>query len=576
MVFFPVGAGDPCENCLHCLTEMGIGIKFNSVVSVVPCTVFYKGIDDGIDDEDEDPAEKKAWNNFVQSIRSKLTVKSVVDGVRSGAECSFDYLLLVLTADMIAAVGLVESNSVNIVAAMLVSPLMSPIMAATFGFAIADKKLQKIGIRSEIIGLFISLIFGFIFGLLVGTTEDPWGTGDWPTEEMKARGMARSLWIGILWALPSGTGVALALLQGSAGPLIGVAISASLLPPAVNCGIMWGMACIVLIYGDIKIPYLKGENYTLPSAYKTVYTSKDRYPSELAIMGIISFCLTLINICCIFITAVVVLKIKEVAAPYTSSPDLRRFWEHDIRVARDTNRATMTHGHDKRSSDKDQAMNELSSVPPDELEYTLEAAIREAVDDDTFRKVNRCSYSTNPADVSHMYGFGSGRSHRTSGVNAGGTSPLSDPNTLDQVIQALLDFQSQQSSAPQQTTLSRFRQLSRSLRHGSTRSAGQRSAHSSFRRPQHNVHVPHDAPGCLQTVASDSNSGLPTILESNNLLKNSGITRSLSFSVPGARNVLNSLSGAQHRLGVSAGPSGDRGRSREKSERISLTMNPEH
>lgn len=39
----------------------------------------------------------------------------------------------------------------------------------------------------------------------------------------------------MLWALPSGTGVALALLQGSAGPLIGVAISASLLPPIVNC-----------------------------------------------------------------------------------------------------------------------------------------------------------------------------------------------------------------------------------------------------------------------------------------------------------------------------------------------------
>jgi hypothetical protein len=43
-------------------------------------------------------------------------------------------------------------------------------------------------------------------------------------------------------------------------------------------------------------------------------------------------------------------QIKEVAAPYTSSPDLRRFWEHDIRVARDANRATMSHGHDKRST----------------------------------------------------------------------------------------------------------------------------------------------------------------------------------------------------------------------------------
>lgn len=60
-------------------------------------------------------------------------------------------------------------------------------MAATFGTAIADRKLQKIGFRSEIIGLLMSLIFGFIFGLLVGTTEDPWGTDDWPTPEMKAR-----------------------------------------------------------------------------------------------------------------------------------------------------------------------------------------------------------------------------------------------------------------------------------------------------------------------------------------------------------------------------------------------------
>lgn len=41
--------------------------------------------------------------------------------------------------------------------------------------------------------------------------------------------------MGVLWALPSGTGVAVALLQGSSGPLIGVAISASLLPPVVNC-----------------------------------------------------------------------------------------------------------------------------------------------------------------------------------------------------------------------------------------------------------------------------------------------------------------------------------------------------
>jgi len=37
----------------------------------------------------------------VQSVRAKLTVKLVVDGVRSGAECSFDFLLLLLTAEYV-------------------------------------------------------------------------------------------------------------------------------------------------------------------------------------------------------------------------------------------------------------------------------------------------------------------------------------------------------------------------------------------------------------------------------------------------------------------------------------------
>ena len=69
---------------------------------------------------------------------------------------------------------------------MFILKFQGPIMAATFGTAIADWKLQKIGLRSEIIGLLMSLVFGFVFGLLVGTTEDQWGSGGWPTEEMKS------------------------------------------------------------------------------------------------------------------------------------------------------------------------------------------------------------------------------------------------------------------------------------------------------------------------------------------------------------------------------------------------------
>lgn len=185
-VFFPVAAGDDTENCLHSLTELKIGKKHNSAVSVVPCNVFMQGFEEE-DEEEVDPSDKKAWDSFVDSVRAKLTVKQVVDGVRGGATVNFDYVTLILTADMVAVIGLMESSAVNIVAAMLISPLMGPVMALTFGTAIADRSLQWVGVKGLLAGGAISLVFGFIFGLLVGTTDHPWGYGNWPTDEMIGR-----------------------------------------------------------------------------------------------------------------------------------------------------------------------------------------------------------------------------------------------------------------------------------------------------------------------------------------------------------------------------------------------------
>ncbi|EFN63441.1 Uncharacterized protein MJ1221 [Camponotus floridanus] len=386
-VIFPVPAGEPCENCIHCLTEMGIGVKMNSIVSVIPTQCTYSGMSiAGL------PA-------VTDDVRSKLTVKQVVDGVRSGGDLTFDYVLLVLTADCLAALGLVENNAPNVTAAMLVSPLMGPVMSLTFGTIIADRNLQMVGLKSLMLGIFLSILFGFIFGLILGTTEMPWGYNDWPTDEMKGRGNYRSLWMGVLWALPSGTGVAVALLQGSNGPLIGVAISASLLPPVVNCGLFWALGCIWLIYRPVKIPHMKGESYTdFNSSYTYIYS--DYLPVEFFCNGIISACLTFINVICIFITAIIVLKIKEVAAPYTSTPELRRFWERDIRLVRDKNISRDNSSLDSSFYDG------LSKTKQRALERTLNEAVREAMNDETFRKVQRLSYGQHgPEEIGSRFGL---------------------------------------------------------------------------------------------------------------------------------------------------------------------------
>lgn len=87
-------------------------------------------------------------------------------------------------------------------------------------------------------------------------------------------------------------------------------------------GIFWALACIIQIYPNAKIPHIAGEPYTGNSSYTPLYTKN--MPVEFMINGIVSGSLTIINVICIFITAIMTLKIKEVAAPYVSSPDLRR------------------------------------------------------------------------------------------------------------------------------------------------------------------------------------------------------------------------------------------------------------
>ncbi|CAD7086023.1 unnamed protein product [Hermetia illucens] len=503
-VIFPIPSGEPCETTLHCLTELGIGIRWNSSVSVLPCSVSYDALtaNEMLEDDENDPEVRSKWNQFVESIKSKLTVKQVVDGVRAGGSISFDYILLIVTADSLAALGLIENNAPNIVAAMLVSPLMGPVMSITFGTIISDYKLIKVGFMTLALGMFISLLFGFIFGLIVGTTDMPWGWTDWPTEEMKGRGNVRSLWMGVCWALTSGTGVAVALLLGATGPLIGVAISASLLPPVVNCGLFWGLACIWLIYPGIKMPHLQGEPYTGNSSYKFLYTNY--VPTEFFINGIVSGVLTVVNVICIFITAIIVLKIKEVAAPYTSSPDLRRFWETDIRTARETNRSTI---RGKRASTL--AYSALNEPKTAEMKAALEQAFKEASHDETFRKVKRMSYSSNAVgEITRRLPFSETSADQHTSHSGHATPQTSiynaDPKLLDKLVSTLLLERNNPEKIIRTPSgrLSRRRTLSRSFSNVLGR--------SSKTLPQ-NLVTPND----LHNSGIQLTSFMPTIMEQN-------------------------------------------------------------
>ena len=183
---------------------------------------------------------------FYSTIKSRMMVTEVVNHIRCSAMWTFDYVTLLLVASILASIGLLEDSSVILVASMLVSPIMGPILAGVFGSAISDKRLRNGGITHEVVSLLICIAVGFILGLIncPFTQYGQYETERWPTSEMLSRGDFRGLYVGIAIAIPSGAGVAISVLGNNAASMVGVAISASLLPPAVNAGLFWASAIV--------------------------------------------------------------------------------------------------------------------------------------------------------------------------------------------------------------------------------------------------------------------------------------------------------------------------------------------
>jgi uncharacterized hydrophobic protein (TIGR00271 family) len=240
-ITFSLQNGTRCDDAIHMLSEFGIGEREGSSCAVVPCTLYrdpnlFRTDDDDETSSPESQMKETSWNKFIGSVRARMNVAKIVEAVKSDASLSFDFIVLVIVASILACFGLVENSTLFLAASMLISPLMGPILASVFGKVIKDQKLQYWGLRNEIIGIFLCILVGFVFGLIISIIDyfSNYPLAKGLTSEMLARTELHSVIVGILIALPSGAAVAIAVLGDNFGSLVGVAISASLLPPACN------------------------------------------------------------------------------------------------------------------------------------------------------------------------------------------------------------------------------------------------------------------------------------------------------------------------------------------------------
>jgi uncharacterized membrane protein len=190
--------------------------------------------------------------------RSILEINStIVDD----SDFSFDHVVLIVCASGIAAVGLLSDSDAFLLASFFISPMLTMILAFTWGMTIKDYALALRGLLNIVFGGLLCIATGAMFGLLVLAFESEQNTQDLLCANLADGGKhgpsalyaaisinshaivsrgppVYNVWDAGVVAAISGVAVALGMSSGISRALAGVALSTSLLPPLVNCGIM--------------------------------------------------------------------------------------------------------------------------------------------------------------------------------------------------------------------------------------------------------------------------------------------------------------------------------------------------
>jgi len=157
----------------------------------------------------------------------RIAIEELYRDVEQGSKFNRNYIVFIILSAILSSLGLLNNNIVAVIASMVIAPLMGPIIGTSLGTVLSDKKLFKEGLKAEGLGLALSIATGFIIGYLYPEAE--------VTTEILIRASPTLFDVGL--AVVSGSAAAICFTSGIATALVGIAIAAALMPPAVNVGL---------------------------------------------------------------------------------------------------------------------------------------------------------------------------------------------------------------------------------------------------------------------------------------------------------------------------------------------------
>ncbi len=178
---------------------------------------------------------QRIWGALFDSLPSLNVTrrKEVMRTMRDAAKPTPDFFVLIVLASMIASLGLLQNSAAVIIGAMLVAPLMSPILAMGMSLVLGNIRQFYEATETAVKGIAVAILVGMLVSIVSPI--------DAATNEILARTSPNILDLLVAIASGAAAGYAMSRREVSAA-MPGVAISAALVPPLCVIGYGLGTA----------------------------------------------------------------------------------------------------------------------------------------------------------------------------------------------------------------------------------------------------------------------------------------------------------------------------------------------
>lgn len=202
------------------------------------------------------PFVSKIWSWFSELCRLKIPQLNreqrveLVDRLQTNSRFDVDFIVLISLSTLIAGLGLIRNSGAVVIGAMLVAPLMTPLVGIGFALLQGNSQLVRNAMRSLLLGFAVAFAIGAVLGLIVPT-------GMFEKDghlNFELLGRCEPNLIDLVIALVSGVAGAYATGRPKLlAALPGVAIAAALVPPIATSGILFAAMEFSLSLGALLL-----------------------------------------------------------------------------------------------------------------------------------------------------------------------------------------------------------------------------------------------------------------------------------------------------------------------------------